>query len=44
MTVVLITHNQALAPMADKIITMRSGRVTQIAVNDTPLSVDNIEW
>ncbi len=44
MTVVLITHNQALAPMADKIITMRSGRVTQIAVNDTPLSVDKIEW
>ncbi|MDD6022521.1 MAG: ABC transporter ATP-binding protein [Acutalibacteraceae bacterium] len=44
MTVVLITHNQALVPMADKIITMRSGRVTQIAVNDTPLSVDKIEW
>ncbi len=44
MTVVVITHNQALAPMADRIITMRSGRVTQIAVNDTPLSVDLIEW
>lgn len=44
MTIVVITHNQALAPMADRIITMRSGRVTQIAVNDTPLSVDSIEW
>lgn len=44
MTIVVITHNQALAPMADRIITMRSGKVTQIAVNDTPLSVDSIEW
>lgn len=44
MTIIVITHNQALAPMADRIITMRSGRVTQIAVNDTPLSVDSIEW
>lgn len=44
MTIVVITHNQALAPMADRIITMRSGRVTQIAVNDTPLPVDSIEW
>lgn len=44
MTVVVITHNQSLAPMADRIITMRSGRVTQIAVNDRPVSVDAIEW
>lgn len=44
MTVVVITHNQSLAPMADRIITMRSGRVTQIAVNDRPISVDAIEW
>lgn len=44
MTIVVITHNQALAPMADRIITMRSGRVTKIEVNDTPLSVETIEW
>lgn len=44
MTVVVITHNQSFAPMADRIITMRSGRVTQIAVNDRPVSVDAIEW
>ena len=44
MTVVVITHNQALAPMADRIITMKSGRVKQIAVNDTPLPVDMIDW
>ena len=43
-TVVVITHNQALAGMADRIITMRSGRVVQIAVNDHPVSVDMLEW
>ncbi len=43
-TVVMITHNQALADMADRIITMRSGRVIQIAVNDRPVPVDFLEW
>ena len=43
-TVVMITHNQALADMADRIITMRSGRVIQIAVNDRPVPVDLLEW
>ena len=40
----MITHNQALAGMADRIITMRSGRVVQIAVNEHPVSVDLLEW
>ena len=44
MTVVVITHNQALANMADRIITMRSGKVVQIAVNDHPVPVDLLEW
>lgn len=44
MTVVVITHNQALADMADRIITMRSGRVIQIAVNDRPVPVEHLEW
>lgn len=43
-TVVVITHNQALAGMADRIITMRSGRVIQIAVNDHPVPVEMLEW
>lgn len=43
-TVVVITHNSALADMADRIITMRSGRVIQIAVNDRPVPVDLLEW
>lgn len=44
MTVVIITHNQALTPMADRVISMRNGRVQRITVNDNPLSVDQIEW
>lgn len=43
-TVVVITHNQALADMADRIITMRSGKVIQIAINEHPVSVDLLEW
>ena len=43
-TVVVITHNGALAAMADRIITMRSGRVVQIAVNDRPVPVERLEW
>ena len=43
-TVVVITHNSALANMADRIITMRSGKVIQIAVNDRPIPVDYLEW
>ena len=44
MTVVIITHNTALTPMADRVITMRNGRVHRIAINDNPLPVDRIEW
>lgn len=43
-TVVVITHNQALAAMADRIITMRSGKIIQIAVNDHPVPVERLEW
>ena len=44
MTVVIITHNQALTPMANRVISMRNGRVQRITVNDNPLPVDKIEW
>ncbi len=44
MTVIIITHNTALTPMADRVITMKNGRVHRIAVNDNPLPVDRIEW
>ena len=44
MTVVLITHNSAITPMADHIIKMRSGRVIMDVYNDEPKNVEEIEW
>lgn len=44
MTVVVITHNQAHTPMADRVITMRSGRVQDIKLNENPVPVERIEW
>ncbi|PKM62862.1 MAG: macrolide ABC transporter ATP-binding protein [Firmicutes bacterium HGW-Firmicutes-21] len=44
MTVVVITHNQAIAPMADKVIHIRNGKADRVLQNPSPLSVDEIEW
>ncbi len=44
MTVIVITHNQALTPMADRVISMKSGRVVSIETNENPMSVEDIEW
>ena len=44
MTVVIITHNSAITSMADRVITMRNGRVHRIAVNDNPLPVERLGW
>lgn len=44
MTVIIITHNSALAPMADRIIRIKNGSVASVARNDTPASIDEIEW
>lgn len=44
MTVVIITHNQAIAPMADKIISMRSGKIASLQINENPVSAERIEW
>ena len=43
-TVLIITHNSALAPMADRVIRFRSGRVTEITQNKAPLPIAQIEW
>ena len=43
-TVVLITHNAALAPMADRLIRFKSGRVTSMTVNPDPTPIAEIEW
>ncbi|MDD6339579.1 MAG: ABC transporter ATP-binding protein [Butyrivibrio sp.] len=43
-TVIVITHNQALTAMADRVITVKSGTVVSNVVNTEPASVDSIEW
>ncbi len=44
MTVILITHNSAIAPMADRVIRIKNGRVSDVLINETPVSVETIEW
>ena len=44
MTVILITHNLAIAPMADRVIQIRSGKVSNVTVNEKPMPIENIEW
>ncbi len=44
MTVVVITHNAAIMPMADRVIQMRSGRVVNMSVNENPMPIERIEW
>ncbi len=44
MTVILITHNQAITPMADRIIKMKNSKVESITLNPNPMPVENIEW
>lgn len=44
MTVVVITHNQALTAMADRIITVKSGTIKSMVMNDRIVDIDEIEW
>ncbi len=44
MTVIVITHNQAIAPMADRIINIKNGKVEKVEMNESPVSIDEIEW
>ena len=44
MTVIIITHNTAIAPMADKVIKFKNGRTLEVIINKKPLSIDKIEW
>ncbi len=43
-TVVVITHNLAITPMADRVITIKSSKVESIVLNDKPTSIESIEW
>ena len=44
MTVILITHNSAIAPMADRVIKIKNGMVSEMIVNEHPVPVETIEW
>ena len=44
MTVVLITHNGAITPMADHILRMKSGKIVEDIYNENPKNVEEIEW
>lgn len=44
MTVVIITHNQAITPMADRIIHVKNGTVSSVSLNENKVPVETIEW
>ncbi|MCT7830597.1 MAG: ABC transporter ATP-binding protein, partial [Lactobacillus iners] len=43
-TTIIVTHNSAIAPIADKIIHIQDGQVKKIDINSDPTSIDDIEW
>ena len=44
MTVILVTHNSAIAPMADRVISLKNSKVREIKANASPIPVEEIEW
>ncbi|MBO8463995.1 MAG: ABC transporter ATP-binding protein [Firmicutes bacterium] len=44
MTVIVITHNSAIAPMADRVIYIKNGKVDHMEMNEQPMPVEQIEW
>lgn len=43
-TVVVITHNQAIVPMADRVITVKNGKAISNEINENPINIKDIEW
>jgi putative ABC transport system ATP-binding protein len=43
-TVVIVTHNSALAPTADRVIKMRNGKISDIVINKSPLAIEEVNW
>ncbi len=44
MTVVLITHNLSICPIGDKVIKVKNGLIESVEINETPKSIDEVEW
>lgn len=42
--VIVVTHNQALKDMADKVVTIKNGRIEKVVVNESPKPIEEIEW
>ena len=43
-TVVIVTHTQEIGKMSDRIIKMRNGKITDVLINQNPVSAESIEW
>ena len=43
-TVVIVTHTQEIGKMSDRIIKMRNGKITDVIINQNPVSAESIEW
>lgn len=43
-TVVIVTHNSSLAPIADRVIHMRNATVSRVEINDHPMDIENLEY
>lgn len=44
MTVIVITHNSAIAPIGNKVIMVKSGKISSVKINPSPVSIESIEW
>lgn len=44
LTILMVTHNPAFLPLADKVIRLKSGWIESVAINDSPLSVSDLKW
>lgn len=43
-TVIIVTHNSAIAPIADKVIKLHDGKVSDIIINENPKNIEDLEW
>lgn len=43
-TVIIVTHNSAITPIADKVIKLHDGKVSEIKINENPKNIEELEW